>query len=60
MNNELIREYAKERGVKLWQIADKLNMSDAIFSRMLRHQFSEDKTAKIIQIIDKIAKNNKE
>lgn len=57
MNNELIREYAKERGVKLWQIADELNMSDANFSRMLRHQFDEDMTTKIIQIIDKIEKN---
>ncbi len=60
MANQKIREYAKKKNVKLWQIADELNMSDANFSRMLRHQFSEDKTAKIIQIIDKIAKNNKE
>lgn len=57
MHNEIIRQYAKKKGVKLWQIADELNMSDANFSRMLRHQFSEDMTTKIIQIIDKIEKN---
>lgn len=52
--NEIIRQYAKEQGVCLWQIADKLGMTDGNFSRKLRHEFSAEQQDQIKQIIDTI------
>ena len=56
MNNQEIRQRAKEKGVKLWEIAEKLNINDGNFSRKLRREFSAEEKARIINIIDEIAK----
>ena len=56
MNNQDLREYAKISGVKLWEVAERLNMQDTNLSKMLRHQLSEDKENELIAIIDQIAK----
>lgn len=53
MNHD-IRSYAKERGVKLWQIADKLGMQDSNFSKKLRHQLTEDEENEIRNLIDEL------
>ena len=56
MSNQLIRDYAKISGVKLWEVAERLNMQDTNLSKMLRHQLSDDKENELIAIIDQIAK----
>lgn len=53
--NNYIREYAKSKGVKLWEIADRLGMHDSNFSKMLRHHLTLEKEKQIIKIIDTIA-----
>ena len=53
--NKEIRDYARIKDVKLWKIAEELNLCDSNFSRKLRHELSEDEKAKIFKIIDKIA-----
>ena len=53
-NND-IRNYAKEKGVLLWEIAEKLNINDGNFSRKLRKELSEDEKDEIIIIINTIA-----
>ena len=52
-NND-IREKAKESGVALWQIADKLGINDGNFSRKLRHELPEETKAQIYRIIDEL------
>lgn len=59
MNNVAIRETAKNKGVKFWQIAEKLNLLDSNFSRLMRHELSPEKTAEILKIIDELAKEKK-
>lgn len=56
MNNQEIRRKAKETGVKLWQIADKLGITDVTFSKKLRHELAEDEKARILNIIAELAK----
>lgn len=56
MKNQDIRVKAKEKKVRLWQIADKLNINDGNFSRLLRHQLSKEKKEQIFKIIDELAK----
>ena len=52
MKNHDIREYAKSKSILLWQIADKLEITDGNFSRKLRREFSPEEKQKIMQIID--------
>lgn len=39
MANQDIKSEAKKAGVKLWQIAEAIGISDVTLSRRLRHEF---------------------
>ena len=54
MKNLDIREDAKRSNVKLWQIADKLNISDNWFSRLLRHELPDEKKEEIRSAIKEL------
>lgn len=56
MNNTDIRKYAKTHGVRLWQIADELGISEITMSRKLRYELSENEKQKILEIINELAK----
>lgn len=49
-----IRRAAADSGVKLWQIADALGMTDGNFSRKLRKELPQAEKAQIFAIIEKI------
>lgn len=51
-----IRQEAAGAGVKLWQIADKLGITDSYFSRKLRKEFTNEEKEKIRAIIAELAK----
>lgn len=53
-NNE-IKVKAKEKGVCLWEIADKIGLIDSSFSRKLRKELSSTEKQRIFKIIDDIA-----
>lgn len=55
MTNEPIRLAAKNCGVRLWEIAEKLGISDSSFSRKLRRELPDDQTSRILSIIDEIS-----
>ena len=55
MCNQDIKEYAKRQNVKLWQIANALNINDGNFSRKLRFEFPEEEKQRIKKIIDELA-----
>ncbi len=57
MCNQDIRCAAGGAGVKLWQIADALGISDGGLSRKLRKELSEEKKGEILSIIEKISQN---
>lgn len=52
--NKKIRDYAQNRGVKLWQIADKLGIQDSNLSKKLRHQLPLDEETEILNLIDEL------
>lgn len=56
MKNLAIRQAAKQCGVKLWQIAERLGINDGNFSRKLRRELAEAEQQYIIAIIEEIAK----
>lgn len=56
MENIDVKIYAIKKGVKHWEIADKLGIYDSNFSRMLRKELSTEQKERIKGIIDEIAK----
>lgn len=54
--NADIRAKAKGAGVRLWEIADKLGITDSHFSRKLRHELPQAEKDRIFSIIEEIAK----
>ena len=57
MANELVKATAKEAGVFLWEIAERLNISDSHFSRKLRREFSESEREAVLAAIEQIKSN---
>lgn len=57
MNNEELRAHAREKRVKLWEIAEKLGRSEMYVTRALRHELPEAERARWMAIIDEIAEN---
>jgi hypothetical protein len=53
--NKDIRQYAKTKGVLLWEVAERLNINDSNFSRKLRKELPENEKTEIKGIIDSIA-----
>ena len=58
MYNKDIRRTAAGSGVKLWQIADALGITDSSFSRKLRKELPQEEKEKIFSIIQKLSQSN--
>lgn len=56
MCNKDIRDYAARRRVRLWEIAMKLGINDSSLSRKLRKELPHEEKAKILSIIENLAK----
>lgn len=59
MTGKEIKALVKGAGVKLWEVADSLNMRDSEFSRRLRKPFNEAEVANIKRIINELSVQNK-
>lgn len=56
MNNLDIRKYAKDKKVNLWEVSERLGYAhETAFSRVLRHELTEDKKEEIRKIIDELS-----
>lgn len=53
--NEDLKFYARQRNVRLWQIATRLGINDGNFSRKLRFELPEDEKTRIREIVDELA-----
>ena len=52
--NQKIRDYAKSKGVLLWEIAERVEVNDSNFSRKLRRELPDEEQERIMRIIDEI------
>lgn len=53
--NDVIRNAAKVKGIRLWQIAEKLGVNDGNFSRKLRRELPEEEQRRILGIIEELS-----
>lgn len=58
MKNNDIRQETQKANVKLWQIAEKLGVTDSTFSKMLRKELSAEQKEKIFTIITTLKKED--
>ena len=58
MKNSELRAIIKNRGVKFWQLADYLGISEATLTRLMRHELDADKVAEILSAVDQIVANS--
>lgn len=58
--NQEIRETARRKGVRLWRVAEALCITDAHFSRKLRHELPADERARVLNVIDQLAGERRE
>ena len=54
--NKIIREELKERGVRHWELAHELGISEQTLVRWLRFEMSEDKQLDMLDKIETIVK----
>ena len=60
MRNEQIRTVMHRSGVKQWEVAEQLGISEFTYSRWLRSELPDDKKVQILQAISDVnAKKNK-
>lgn len=55
MSNAEIRFMMKERGVRQWEVAEALGMSEAVLSRCMRHELDSEMDANVRAAIEHIA-----
>ena len=58
--NKEIRDAAKEAGICLWQVAEKLGVSDGNFSRKLRRELMAEDREKVLSIIRELSQEKRE
>lgn len=54
MTNKRIRDAIKSNGLRHWQLADALGISEASLVRKLRHEIPEEETDRILEIIGRM------
>lgn len=58
MYNQDIRRAAAKAGIKLWQIADAIGITDSTFSRKLRKELAQEEKEVIFNIISKLGEGS--
>lgn len=58
MTGSEIKKLILDRGLKLWQIAERWNLTDSNFSRLLRKPFNENEVKRIKEIIADIKREH--
>ncbi|MGM9628990.1 MAG: hypothetical protein ACI3V4_13040 [Faecousia sp.] len=60
MENVEIRSAFMKAGIKQWQVAETLGISETTFSKKLRHELPQDEKKNILTIIDRMAQKKLE
>lgn len=52
--NLFLREQMKTNNINFWMVAEKMNMNDGNFSRLLRKELTKEKANEILKIIEQL------
>ena len=54
VNNKEVRAAISEAGLKHWQVAEKMGVSDFTFSVWLRHELRQERREEILRTIEEM------
>lgn len=54
MVNESVKKAIKESNIKQWMVAERYGLHEGNFSRLLRHELTEDEKERILSIIEEL------
>lgn len=54
MENVELREFAKEHGVKLWEIADYMQISEPTMTRLMRRELDSVQRESFLRAVERI------
>lgn len=57
--NDMIRLKARNKRIPLWEIAERIGISEATISRWMRVQLSEEKESRILKAMEEITEERK-
>ena len=57
MSGAEIKKEIQRAGLKVWQVANAYGVTDSNFSRLLRKDFTEEQTEKILSIINELKRD---
>ena len=60
MRNMEIKKEAREQGVRMWQIAEMMEVSEATITRKFRKELTDTEKTEIRGLIDRSAKQNRQ
>lgn len=60
MENLEIRAKAKDRGVKLWEVAEAMGISEGVFCRRMRRELPQEQKRLVLQAIEQAAAKKQE
>ena len=55
MANQVLRDHARVKDVRLWEVAARMGFSDSYFSRKMRRELTQEETRRAMKYIDEIA-----
>lgn len=58
MTNKDLRAFAKEHGVKLWEVADYMQISEPTMTRLMRHELDGKQLERFLQAVESIQLNH--
>lgn len=60
VTNKQIRDAARDAGIRLWQVAERLGINDGNFSRKLRRELPPSECEKVLNIIQELSQEMQE
>lgn len=60
MANESIRNAAHNKRIRMWEIADMLNVSENTLYRKMRYEMPLEEQQRILRVIDELSKKESE
>ncbi len=55
-----LRTAARDNGVYLWELAERMGVTDATFSRQLRREFTKEQRERALKAIEDIVREREE
>ena len=54
--NDIIKNAARKARVPLWEVAERMGVSESTMTRMMRRELPEEKKSELVDVIQEVAR----